>query len=106
MDWIKQVIVDIGAFIVIVLAVITGLSFLAYVVYTYTILMALARLLSILSGNVRAISKKEGSVSVPTWVYHILYALSFLTLLLSGWYYTSAGWAFIWIAAIIAHKKE
>lgn len=105
MNWIKQVIVDIGAFIVIVLAVVTDNIYLAYVVYLYTILMAIARLLSLLSGNLRSISIK-GSATVPVWFYHSIYTATLLLLLVYDWYITSAGWMFIWIAAIIAYKKD
>lgn len=105
MDWIKQVIVDIGAFIVIIIAVSTDNTYLAYVVYSYTILMALARLLSLLSSNLRSLSIK-GSATVPVWFYHITYAATLLLLLVFEWYITSAGWIFIWIAAIIAYKKD
>ena len=61
MEWFKHILVDLFALVIIAIAVITDQIILTYVVYTYTALMVLARLLSLISGNFRAISNKSVS---------------------------------------------
>lgn len=105
MEWIKQLIVDLLAILVIAVAVIYEQTVLTYVVYIYTSLMVFARLFSLFSGNFRAITKKKGS-EAPIWVYHLIYASSSALLFYGQWYITAAGWIFIWVAAIITYHKQ
>ena len=105
MEWFKQIVVDLFALIVIAFAVIYEQTVLTYVVYIYTALMVIARLFSLLSNNFRAITEKKVS-EAPIWVYHLIYALTATVLIYGQWYITAAGWAFIWISAIIAYKKK
>ena len=105
MEWIKQIIVDLLALVVIALAVIYEQTILTYVVYIYTFLMVLARLFSLVSGNFRAITEKKVS-EAPIWVYHLIYAACTGILAYGQWYITAAGWLFIWIAAIIVYRKK
>lgn len=105
MEWIKQIIVDLFALIVIASAVLYEQTVLTYAVYVYTFLMALARLLSLVSANLRAITDKKGS-EVPLWVYHLIYAATSGILIYGKWYITAAGWIFIWITALISHRKK
>ncbi|WP_340105007.1 hypothetical protein [Rhodohalobacter sp. 8-1] len=105
MDWAKQIIVDLFALIVIASAVMFERTVLTYIVYIYTALMIIARLFSLLSGNFRSITQKKVT-KAPLWVYHLIYALTVAVLLFGQWYITAAGWAFIWISAIIVYKKN
>lgn len=105
MEWIKQILVDLLALVVIALAVFYEHTVLTYIVYIYTFLMVLARLFSLVSGNFRAITEKKVSTA-PIWVYHLIYAASTAILLYGRWYIAAAGWLFIWITAIIVHRKK
>ena len=105
MEWIKQVIVDLLAILVIAVAVFYEQTVLTYTVYIYTSLMVLARLFSLVSSNFRTITKKKG-IEAPIWVYHLIYAGSSAILFYGQWYITAAGWLFIWIAAIITYRKQ
>lgn len=105
MDWLKEIIVDLFALIVIAYTVFYDQIILTYVVYTYTVLMVLARLFSLLSENFEAITQKKVS-QAPIWVYHFIYAITIAVLLIGKWYITAAGWGFIWLSAVIAHKKK
>jgi len=105
MEWIKQIIVDLLALIVIAVAVIYEQTILTYVVYIYTFLMVLARLFSLVSGNFRAITERKVT-EAPIWVYHLIYAASTAILAYGQWYAAAAGWIFIWIAAIIVYRKK
>lgn len=105
MDWLKEIVVDIFALVVIAFTVFYGQAILVYVVYTYTTLMVLARLFSLLSENFQAITQKKIH-KAPIWIYHVIYAITVAILLAGQWYITAFGWVFIWISAIIAHKKS
>lgn len=104
MDWVKQIVVDIFALVVIAIAVFYEQNILSYVVYVYTGLMVIARLFSLLSKNFRSITQKKVS-QAPIWVYHLIYGVTTSVLLFGQWYVTAAGWGFIWFSAIFAHKK-
>lgn len=105
MQWLKQIVIDLFAIIVIALAVFYKTNFLSYVVYTYTALMVIARFFSLVSDNFSAITKKKVS-EAPLIVYHIIYFTNVLILSLGQWYITAAGWVFIWIAAAIVQKRK
>jgi len=105
MEWIKQIVVDLLALVVIATAVIYEQAILTYIVYIYTFLMVLARLFSLISDNFRAITEKKVT-EAPIWVYHLIYASSSAILAYGEWYITAAGWLFIWIAAVIVYRKK
>ncbi len=105
MQWLKQIVIDLFAIIVIALAVFYETNFLTYVVYTYTALLVIARFFSLVSENFSAITKKKVS-EAPLIVYHLIYLVNVLMLLLGQWYVTAAGWIFIWIAAAIVQKRK
>ncbi len=106
MQWLKQIVVDILATLVIALVVFFDSSpILEYVVYIYTGLLVIARSFSLFSQNFRAITKKRVE-EAPTWVYHLLYFLNTSFLIAGSYYITSAGWVFIWIVAAYVHKKQ
>ncbi|REL37600.1 hypothetical protein DYD21_07380 [Rhodohalobacter sp. SW132] len=105
MQWLKQIVIDLFAIIVIALAVFYESNYLAYVVYTYTVLMVIARFLSLVSENFSAITKKKVS-EAPRIVYHIIYCINVLILGIGGWYVTAGGWIFIWAAAAIVDKRS
>jgi len=105
MQWLKNIVVDLLAILVIALAVFYSSNYLSYVVYTYTALLVVARLFSLISGNFRAITKKK-IAEAPIWVYHAMYAVNVLILTLGQWYLTAAGWVFIWGAAWYVHQKK
>lgn len=106
MQWLKHIIVDLITTLVIALVVFfDSTPALTYVVYIYTGLMVIARSLTLISGNFRAITKKQIS-EVPVWIYHFLYFLNSLFLVIGAFYITAAGWIYIWVIAGYVHKKQ
>ena len=106
MHWLKQIVVDILATLVIALVVFFDSSIvLEYVVYVYTGLMVLARSFTLFSQNFRAITRKQVA-EAPAWVYHLLYLLNTSFLIIGAYYITSAGWVFIWFVAAYVHKRQ
>lgn len=106
MQWLKHIVVDLITTIVIALVVFFDSSpALEYVIYIYTGLMVLARVFTLFSQNFRAITKKQVS-EVPVWIYHLLYFLNTLFLLLGTFYITASGWIFIWFVAAYVYKRQ
>lgn len=105
MQWIKQIIVDLFALVIIAYTVYSEQVILTYVVYVYTFLMAAARLFSLFSGNFRAITERKVS-EAPLWVYHLIYGATVIVLLTGQWYITGAAWILIWVSAAYAYKKS
>ncbi len=107
MQWLKHVTVDLIATIVIALVVFfEETQVLEYVLYTYTVLMVLARSFTLFSSDFRQITRKKVS-QAPDWMYHLLYALNVLFLSYGAYFITAAAWVFIWgVAAYISHRKQ
>lgn len=105
MQWLKQITVDLLATLVIALVVFFDSGYLEYVVYVYTVLLAIARSLTLFSGNFRVITEKKVS-EAPEWIYHLLYALNTLFLAYGEFYITASGWLFIWIIAFYVHRSS
>ncbi|TVR16707.1 MAG: hypothetical protein EA391_07185 [Balneolaceae bacterium] len=107
MQWLKHVTVDLITTIVIAIVVfLDETEVLEYVLYTYTVLMVLARSFTLFSSDFRQITRKKVS-QAPDWIYHTLYALNVLFLAWGAFFLTAAAWVFIWgVAAYISHRKE
>lgn len=105
MQWLKHIVVDLLTTIVIALAVFYEDTTLTYIVYAYTILMCIARFASLMSRNFQKITQRKVS-EAPIWIYHLLYFLNVLILVLGTWFITAAGWIFIWVVAGYVHKRQ
>lgn len=105
MKWIKQIVIDLLATVVIALAVFYPNVTLEWVVYIYTGLMATARLFSLFSPNFQAITQRKIS-DAPVWVHHLLYALNVGILAFGEWFITAAVWVFIWAVASYVHQRS
>ncbi len=105
MQWLKHIVIDLLAPIVIALAVFYEDTTLTYIVYAYTILMFIARFASLMSRNFQKITQRKVS-EAPIWIYHLIYFLNVLLLALGMWFITAAGWVFIWGVAVYVHKRQ
>lgn len=105
MQWLKHIVVDLLTTLVIALAVFYEDNTLTYIVYAYTILMCIARLASLISRNFQKITQRKVS-EAPIWIYHILYFLNVVILVLGMWFITAAAWIFIWGVAAYVHKRQ
>ena len=105
MSWLKHVIIDLLATLVILIVVFHETTLLEYVLYIYTGLMVLARSSSFFRIDMRAITKEKHNVA-PLWIYHLLYFLNVSILLFGQFYITSLFWLFIWVAAAIVYYKD
>jgi hypothetical protein len=106
MHWIKNILIDLLATLVIALVVFfdTG-EVLKYVLYIYTGLMVLARSITLISKNFRVITRKKVT-DAPLWIYHLLYFLNTSMLAFGEFYITAAFWVFIWGVAYYVYVKQ
>ncbi len=109
MSWLKDALVDIAVTVMIVLAAALDLPWARWMVLIYTPFMLIAKVLFFLGGH--SISKmKQKVVAVPTWFFHLLYAINVTVAAgyaLAGagaatqhWWMIAGGWALIWILSI------
>jgi hypothetical protein len=114
MSWIKNALIDIGVTVLIVLTAVLDLTWTRWVVLIYTPLMLIMKIVAFLgSASLGTLQRK--SDGVPTWFYHVLYAVN--VGVMAGYAYLSAGvparhgwmlaagWALIWILSIAAEVR-
>lgn len=102
---IKSIAIDLLSVGLVAGAVFTEPVYLDIAVYIYTGLMVMARLITLLSRNFQQIADKKKNEG-PLWIYHLVYFLNTALLLYGGWWITSAGWVFIWTAAVLSNKNK
>ena len=105
MQWLKNILIDLLATIVIAIVVFYDTLYLEYVVYIYTGLMVLARAFTLFNRNFRDLTSRKVS-SAPAWMYHLLYFLNVAFLLYGSFYITAAGWLFIWGVAYYVYSQK
>lgn len=105
MQWLKNIAVDLLATLVIAIVVFFDTLLLEYVLYIYTVLMVIARLVSLLNSDFRSITRKK-ITEAPQWIYHLLYALNVAFLAYGGFYLTGAAWVFIWGVAWYVYSRN
>lgn len=104
MNWIKDAYIDI-----LVLAAIVVFSFfyshniLYGILWGYTGLMLLARILALFMGGLR---KRAEKTSAPDVFYHVVYGLSTAILIYAEMYYLAGAWALIWILSAWSQRKK
>jgi hypothetical protein len=104
MSWLKDVIVDITATLVIIAAVLFPNVIINGIVWGYTGLMLLVKLIVIWGDGFRNLMKKS-KTTAPQWFSHLLYAINTGILLGFQWWYAGAGWALIWLLSYLTQKK-
>lgn len=104
MNWLKDVIVDLVATAVIIAAVLTGNSFLSWLVWGYTELLVLIKFFVLIGDSFHNLIKKAKN-EAPEWFSHLLYAINTGMLLGFQWWYAGAGWALIWGFSFLTQRK-
>jgi len=104
MSWLKDVIVDIAATIVIIATVLTGNSIFGGIVWGYTGILLLAKLIPLLGDGFQYMMKKS-KTDAPEWFSHLLYAANTGFLLYFQWWYAGAGWGVIWLLSYLTQRK-
>ena len=104
MSWLKDVIVDIVTTLVIIAAVLFPNAILSGIVWGYTGLMLLVKLIVVWGDGFRNLMKKS-KTEAPEWFSHLLYAINTGLLLGFQWWYAGAGWALIWLLSYLTQRQ-
>jgi hypothetical protein len=90
--WLKDALLDVIVTVVIVLAAIPGLRWARWIVLVYTPLMLVLKLGALLAAPHLPRTQR----SAPEALFHVLYAMNVLVLLVGRWWWMAIGWALIW----------
>jgi len=104
MSWLKDVIVDIVVTIVIVATIFTQHPILTWIIWGYTGLLLIAKLLVLLGGDTLNMTKKA-KTEAPNWFSHLLYATNTGVLLYIQWWYLGGCWAVVWLLSYLTQRK-
>jgi len=104
MSWIKEVIVDIIATAIIIAAVFTSNSILMGIVWGYTGLILLAKIVAFWGNGFQNMMEKA-QTNAPDWFTHLLYAINTGALLFFSHWYAGSAWAVIWLLSYLTQRK-
>lgn len=104
MSWVKEVIVDIVATVLIVIGVFVSEPVLSGIILGYTALLLLIKFL-VLVGDEFLNMMNKAKTNAPRWFTHLLYAINTLVLLVFHWWYAGVGWALIWLLSFLTQQK-
>jgi hypothetical protein len=104
MSWLKEVIVDVAATILIVIGVFVSQPILNGIIIGYTVLLLITKVI-VLFGDSFLNMMNKTTTGAPQWFTHMLYATNTVILLLFHWWYAGAGWAIIWIVSYLTQRK-
>lgn len=94
MPWLKNVIVDLIVTAVIALMVTQGWPWTEILVWVYTPLALLLRIVALFAGQLTRLTKTKHPA--PQWFYHLLYAVNVALLLAGAEWILAGGWVLIW----------
>ncbi len=104
MSWLKDVIVDIVVTIAIVAAVFVQHPILTWLIWGYTGLLLIAKLLVLFGGDAFNMTSKA-ETEAPNWFSHLLYATNTAVLLYVQWWYLGGCWALVWLLSYLTQRK-
>ena len=102
MKWIKEVIVDIGITLAIILAVLSTVTWLKYVILFYSLLMLFLKGVTLTN---RSILKRIKRSDAPPWIFHVLYGINVVVLLVFQWWLIAIIWMGVWGLSYMALRK-
>lgn len=95
----KEVVVDLVATALIVVAVIWEPGWAMWIVYIYTPLLLVLKVFALLGRGLSQLIPVEDDV--PRWFYHLLYAVNTILLLVWGWWGVGLQWLAIWALSAV-----
>lgn len=99
MAWFKDVYLDIIVLLVVALFAFYGNTVLEVVLWVYTGLLLLSRILTFFMPSLQ---RKANSTQAPTLFYHVIYAATVALLIYSAHYYLGGAWGIIWIVSAVS----
>lgn len=102
MKRLKDIYLDIVVLVLVFLFAAKAYHWLAILLWIYTSLLLLSKVLALF---MPALSKKAKS-EIPVFIYHIIYLLIVFTFVFGAHYYFAAAWFVIWILSTIHHYAQ
>lgn len=103
MSWLKDSVLDIIFMGVIISTLFFPSNTAFIIIWVYTSLLLISKVLALF---MPFLQKKAAKTNTPNWVYHLIYAVSFSSLLYIQKWHLAATWALIWILSIFLHSKQ
>lgn len=103
MSWLKNAIVDVLATLVIIGMVLWGWQWAEVVVWVYTPLMLLVRIIALFAGSLMQVG--SGEDLPPRWFLHLLYAVNVIVLAVGAAWLLAVGWLLIWGLSIWSERR-
>jgi phosphatidylglycerophosphate synthase len=103
MNWFKDSILDLVFMGVIISTLFFPSNTSFIILWVYTGLLLLSKVLALFMPSLQ---KRASKTSTPNWVYHIIYAVSLVTLLFIQKWYLAGSWAIIWLLSIVLLSKQ
>lgn len=104
MSWIKDVLVDIIVSLFIIAAVFFDLSWMEWIIFGYTAILLLAKVIVLAGDNALQLIRKT-KTAAPDWFNHLLYAVNTCVLFYAQWWYIAGGWVLIWLFSYLTERK-
>ena len=101
LKWLKELALDIIITIIIVIGSVYNLQAIRIFLFIYTPLILIAKILALTTAD----KKKRFKNIAPTWIYHTLYALNIVFLILCHWWILTVGWALVWLFSYLYIRK-
>lgn len=98
MTWLKDVYLDIVILLFIILYAIMLNQVLEVVLWVYTVLLILSKVLSLFMPSLQ---RKAGNTEAPILFYHIIYALSAGVFFYVSNYYLGGAWVLVWALSVV-----
>lgn len=102
MKWLKEAALDVLVTLLIVAATVGELGWLKIPVLIYTSLVLLLKLAVYFNPELLKWVRRRAT---PAWVYHLLYAVNTISLLVYGWWIAAGMWAAIWLISALSERK-
>ncbi len=103
-NWFSQVILDVLVTGFVILSAFWMPALLKYLLYAYSILLLLMRVISLFNRGMKLPVRKE-KVKVPEWFYHINYFICTVVFFISMQYLLGILWIAIWLLSWISTRK-
>lgn len=103
MRWLKNVVVDIAATILVLVTVFGEIEWAYWLLAVYTGFMVIVKIIGLLGPAVKV---KKDAETPPDWFYHVLYAINVAALAYGKYWMLAGGWGLIWILSIIYKRRR
>ncbi|MDR9416258.1 MAG: hypothetical protein RI564_08240 [Gracilimonas sp.] len=103
MAWLKDALLDIIILLFILSYVISANSIIQIVLWVYTALLLLSKILAFFMPSLQ---QRANKTEVPPYFYHVVYALTVGLFIFGSYYYFAGVWSLIWLASIYQYATS